>query len=124
MTDDGTKRERVGGRVINLFDPSELNKRGVSWEVRSGPVVVNAARRDMGLDRTDDDPVNHPSHYKQYDGFEVIDITEQLNFNLGNAVTRILRAGFEADEIEDLHEARFYIDREIKRLEKKNAAHR
>ena len=118
MTDEGTKRERVGGRVINPFDPSELKKRGVSWDVRSGPEVANAVRRDMGLDRVDDDPVNHPSHYKQYKGFEVIDIAEQLNFNLGNAVTRILRAGFEADEIEDLYEARFYIDREIERLEK------
>ena len=70
----------------------------------------------MGLDRTDD-PVNHPSHYKQYNGFEVIDITEQLNFNRGNAVKYILRAGFKDDEMEDLRKARFYIDREIKRLE-------
>ena len=121
MTDEGNKRERVGGRVINPFDPSELNKRGVSWEVRSGPEVANAVRRDMGLDRIDD-PVNHPSHYKQYTGFEVIDITEQLNFNRGNAVKYILRAGFKDDEMEDLRKAQFYINREIQRLEKNNAS--
>ena len=121
MTDEGNKRERVGGRVINPLDPfdtSELSERGVSWDVRSGPEVANAVRRDMGLDRTDKDPVNHPSHYKQYTGFEVIDITEQLNFNRGNAVKYILRAGFKDNEMEDLRKAQFYINREIQRLEK------
>lgn len=113
MTDDGTKRERVGGRVINPFDPSELNKRGVCLEVRSCPEVANTVRRDMGLDRVDDEP---------YNGFEVIDITEQLNFNRGNAVKYILRAGFKDDEMEDLRKAQFYINREIDRLEKKNAS--
>ena len=49
--------------------------------------------------------------------FEVIDITEQLNFNRGNAVKYILRAGFKDDEMEDLRKAQFYINREIKRLE-------
>ena len=112
MIDEESKYERAGESVMKPFDPEKV----------SGLRVSNAVRRDMGLDRIDDDPVNHPSHYKQYTGFEVIDITEQLNFNRGNAVTRILRAGFEADEIEDLYEARFYIDREIKRLEKKNAS--
>ena len=122
MTDEGTKRERVGGRVINPFDPSELNKRGVSLEVRSGPEVANAVRSELGLERLDDDPVNHPSHYEPYEGFEVIDVTEQLNFNRGNAVKYILRAGFKDDEMEDLRKAQFYINREINRLEKKNAS--
>ena len=93
------------------FDPDNVSSQGIS----------NAVRRDMGLDRTDEDPVNRPS---QYNGFEVIDITEQLNFNRGNAVKYILRAGFKDNEMEDLRKAQFYINREIKRLEKKNAAHR
>jgi Protein of unknwon function (DUF3310) len=64
------------------------------------------------------DPVNHPAHYTAYEGLEVIDLTEQLNFNRGNAVKYICRAGLKdkATEIQDLEKAAWYIDREIKRI--------
>ena len=48
---------------------------------------------------------------------ECIQVTEYMNFCLGNAVKYIWRAGMKGDAIEDLQKARFYIDREIKRLE-------
>ena len=64
------------------------------------------------------DPVNHPSHYTAHpSGVECIQVTEYMNFCLGNAVKYIWRAGMKGDAIEDLQKARFYIDREIKRLE-------
>lgn len=63
------------------------------------------------------DNVNHPEHYKQYHGFEVIEITEQLNFCLGNAVKYILRADHKGKPIEDLKKAVWYIQREIKNRE-------
>lgn len=65
----------------------------------------------------DEDPTN-PSHYKQYHGFEAIDITEQLNFNRGNAVKYILRAGLKKsdEEILDLRKAIWYLEREIQRV--------
>jgi hypothetical protein len=64
------------------------------------------------------DPVNSPAHYTAYEGLEVIDLTEQLNFNRGNAVKYICRAGLKdkATEIQDLEKAAWYIDREIKRI--------
>jgi hypothetical protein len=66
------------------------------------------------------DPVNHPSHYTQYLGVEVIDLTEQMNFNKGNAVKYITRSGFKfkSNEIEDLEKAAWYIAREISRVKK------
>ena len=64
------------------------------------------------------DPVNHPSHYTQYLGMEVIDLTEQMNFNKGNAVKYIARSGFKSNEIEDLEKAAWYIAREISRVKK------
>ena len=64
------------------------------------------------------DPVNHPSHYNQYLGLEVIDLTEQMNFNKGNAVKYIARSGFKSNEIEDLEKAAWYIAREISRVKK------
>jgi len=68
----------------------------------------------------DHDPVNHPSHYTAYKGLEIIDLTEQMNFNRGNAVKYIARAGLKQDsnEIEDLKKAAWYINREIERLER------
>lgn len=64
------------------------------------------------------DMVNHPSHYADgwSNGAEVIDIAENLNFNRGNAVKYIARAGKKGDELEDLRKAEFYIKREIARL--------
>ena len=64
------------------------------------------------------DPVNHPSHYTQYLGLDVIDLTEQMNFNKGNAVKYIARSGFKSSEIEDLEKAAWYIAREISRVKK------
>jgi hypothetical protein len=63
------------------------------------------------------DNVNHPPHYKKYP-VEVIEITEQLDFNRGNAVKYILRAGHKAgvDELEDLSKAAWYVNRAIEKL--------
>ena len=64
-----------------------------------------------------DDPVNHPVHYTSHpSGVEAIDITRHMNFNLGNAVKYIWRAGLKGDSIEDLQKARFYIEDEIKKI--------
>ena len=65
------------------------------------------------------DSVNHPSHYTEFsNGAEVIDITENLNFNRGNAIKYLARAGHKdsASELEDLMKARWYVNREIARL--------
>ena len=66
-----------------------------------------------------DNPVSHPSHYA--DGkIEVIDFIEDkgLNFNRGNAVKYLCRAGKKdpVKEIEDLEKAMWYINHEIERL--------
>ena len=66
------------------------------------------------------DFVNYPPHYTAYKGLEIIDLTEQMNFNRGNAVKYIARAGLKGEslekEIEDLEKAVWYIRREIKRI--------
>ena len=67
-----------------------------------------------------DDPVNHPKHYTAHpSGVECIQITEHMNFNLGNAVKYIWRAGQKTDLLEDLKKARWYLDREIQRIQVK-----
>lgn len=63
------------------------------------------------------DAVDHPSHYTTHpSGVECIDITEAMNFNVGNAVKYLWRAGLKGAAVEDLKKARWYVDREIDRL--------
>jgi len=72
------------------------------------------------------DQVNHPQHYTTHpSGIEAIQITRHMNFNLGNAIKYIWRAGIkdEAKHIEDLKKAIFYINDEINRLEGKNGGY-
>lgn len=57
-----------------------------------------------------DDPVNHPAHYTKYK-HEVIELTEQLSFCLGNAVKYILRAPYKGSEIQDYEKALWYLRR-------------
>lgn len=62
------------------------------------------------------DPVNHPKHYTSHpSGIECIQVTEHMNFNLGNAVKYIWRAR-DKNGIEDLQKAIWYLNREITRL--------
>jgi hypothetical protein len=63
------------------------------------------------------DSVEHPVHYTSHpSGVEVIEITEHMNFCLGNAIKYILRCDLKGG-VEDLKKARWYIEREIDRRE-------
>jgi len=65
--------------------------------------------------------IEHPAHYNQHpSGVECIDIIEWFTANVANAVKYCWRAGLKSpNAIEDLKKARWYIDREIARLERK-----
>ena len=68
------------------------------------------------------DPVNHPKHYtSDPSGVECIEITRHRNFNIGNALKYLWRAGLKDgnSDIQDLKKAVWYIEDEIKRLEGK-----
>jgi hypothetical protein len=68
------------------------------------------------------DLVNHPPHYtSDPSGIECIQITRHRNFNVGNAIKYLWRAGLKDDQkqIEDLRKAIFYIENEIQRLQGK-----
>lgn len=61
------------------------------------------------------DSVDHPGHYNWIPGIECIDVVEHFNFNLGNAIKYIWRAGRKRERSwkEDLEKAAWYIQREI-----------
>ena len=60
------------------------------------------------------DQVNSPAHYND-GGIETIDFIEakNLNYNLGNAVKYISRAGKKGDRETDLKKALWYLIREL-----------
>ena len=63
------------------------------------------------------DAVNHPGHYADtVPGIECIDVAQHFNFNRGNAIKYLWRAGAKGDELEDLCKAAKYIEFEIKRV--------
>lgn len=73
------------------------------------------------------DSINHPNYYggenNVYETIKVIDAWGlDESFALGNVVKYISRAGKKdpAKKLEDLKKARFYLDHEIAKLEKKN----
>jgi len=61
-----------------------------------------------------DDAIN-PSHYKRFPNVEVIQITRHLDFDSGNAVKYICRAGHKEgqDELQDLEKALWYLNDRI-----------
>ena len=59
-------------------------------------------------------------HYETDKGFDVIDVAKAygLNFNRGNIVKYICRAGKKDNEINDLEKALDYLNKEIQYLRK------
>ena len=63
--------------------------------------------------------VNHPQHYTKHpSGIECIQITEHMNFCIGNAIKYLWRADLKDNAITDLEKAAWYINREIERRTK------
>ena len=58
-----------------------------------------------------------PTHYKQkVQPIELIEAFD-LNFNLGNVVKYVSRAGRKGDALEDLEKAFYYLKRELQKYE-------
>ena len=76
----------------------------------------------------EDEQVAHPAHYNSLaarcrsccEQIECIDVAEAMSFNAGNVVKYLWRSGLKpgADALTDLRKARFYLDREITRLDR------
>ena len=81
-------------------------------------------KAQYALKGTKNDPVKHPAHYTSHkSGIECIQVTEHMNFNLGNAIKYIWRADLKGNALEDLEKAKFYIDREIALRSKEFRSH-
>jgi hypothetical protein len=69
------------------------------------------------MSQKEKDAIN-PEHYRTHpSGIEAIQITEHMNFCLGNAMKYLWRSDLKGG-IEDLQKAKWYIEREIQRRSK------
>ena len=71
------------------------------------------------MNKTEFENILHPSHYcagRKYEPRKVI-ADWGLNFNLGNAIKYISRAGKKGDKTEDLRKAIQYIEFELEEIE-------
>lgn len=60
--------------------------------------------------------VDHPAHYNAHPaGVECIDIVEEFNFNVGNAIKYLWREGLKENSLDDLKKAAWLVNREIER---------
>lgn len=98
---------------------NEHRANGLVW---GNPLQPKAARHtytgEVEITIQPADVINHPPHYTGHpSGVECITITRHMNFNVGNAVKYLWRAGLKGATVEDLRKAAWYIADEIKRLE-------
>lgn len=95
----------------------------ISDKYKSRPFLWESAE-SVKTDEPVNDPVNHPSHYTK-GKIEVADFIadQKLNFDRGNAVKYVCRAGSKdpEKEIQDLEKAIWYIKHEIKMLKGEDA---
>ena len=126
-----------GDHVVLLQDNTtcvNTNGQKVAYNILTEDIIKEYFKLTYTSNRANsplEDRVNHPSHYtwlKDKCGIEVIDITRHMDFDLGNALKYILRAGHKSEEgytnrqkeIEDLKKAIFYIQDKLKSLENEN----
>lgn len=95
------------------YDPEYL--RAFDWRQQE---YLKSVVAPEGSTPVEHDPVEYPAHYTWLPkGIEVIDITENFNFTLGNALKYIMRSGRKGAAVEDLKKAIWYLQREIARIE-------
>lgn len=112
---------KKGDHVILMPDNSTVVNTNGNQRVTCMPQIVEDKEFFTPTFKcTEPDMVNSPPHYswlKEKCGLEVIDITRHLDFDLGNAIKYILRAGRKKDAVEDLKKAIWYLNDKIKLLE-------
>ena len=106
-------------RIIRVRNDRWIYKTIKPWMIKEKIENTPASGMATTADLKDSDPVSRPSHYmNRVPGIECIQVTEHFNFNRGNAIKYIWRAGKKnpEKEIEDLEKAAWYINREIERM--------
>lgn len=101
-------------------DSIEIEDIGVHW------IIYPVMKENAIVEEPRHDVVTNPSHYTEGRKYQPKDVIRDwgLNFNLGNVVKYVSRAGRKTDTLEDLKKARQYLDFEIEAMEEENKIER
>jgi len=126
-------------RYMVLTSSDSRNKDDNEWSVFVGTADVGLQLKDFEQLKTfveivknnyihyipetkeDYDMRSTQLHYENGKGYDIIDVCKDyaLNFNRGNVMKYVARAGKKQDELQDLRKALDYLQREIDYLESK-----
>lgn len=110
-----TYKQAGNGKEVKRYDVTKKGCEMVANKLTGEKDIAESAKKE------NDSAVDHPSYYQGK--IEVIDFIEdkKLGFNLGNCVKYISRHQLKHKDnpVEDLKKARWYLNREISRIEKK-----
>ena len=100
---------------VSLVRDTPCDCDGTEWQNPDFQVMEPTTGKDEYT------PVNHPLHYNVHpNGIECIDVVEGFNFNVGNAIKYLWRAGLKSDDaVKDLEKAAWYVQRELERAKTK-----
>lgn len=107
--DAAYERSAIHAGLVNS-DDAKFHENRTFKESKWMPNTVKE-RHEVIKDR---DPVHRPSHYT-YGTIEAINVIEdwKLNFDMGNALKYIARAGHKENKQQDLEKAIWYLEREL-----------
>lgn len=111
--------------TVTRVDGDEVYLDDGCWATKE--TLTSVGNFEKFWEEVTDDRVNHPSYYQDPSGVECITVARYRDFNIGNALKYLWRAGLKTEEgisnidkqIEDLQKAVFYINDEIKLLKGK-----
>jgi hypothetical protein len=105
------------GAVRHYCKPRSGPAAGPSWHAAELEAVPEGVKVESG------EAVNHPQHYGGDTTYEVIKVLKAwgiTDFNIGNTIKYLARAGKKGGEkkyLEDLKKGKFYLDDKVKDLE-------
>lgn len=111
--------------TVTCVDGDEIHLDDGCWATKE--TLTSVGNFEKFWEEVADDRVNHPSYYQDPSGVECITVARYRDFNIGNALKYLWRAGLKTEEgisdidkqIEDLQKAVFYINDEIELLKGK-----
>lgn len=108
----------TGSYQLNYLDAQELKEKINNYPEHAADNIKDLKQKTVGENEEFDD-ISHAEHYNSGYRFEPRKVISDwdLNFNLGNTVKYISRAGRKGDKLTDLKKAAQYLQWEIERLE-------
>jgi hypothetical protein len=113
------KRQEIRFAPVSLAATAEIKAQPAKTAANNGNAFVESAAEISKPEFIPSiESVDHPAHYNKHpSGVECIQIVEHMNFNVGNAMKYLWRAGEKGSALEDLQKAAWYLNREIGRLQ-------